>query len=312
MKEPLRFLLHLLIGLRTVILMRSNARKSDGQKLIVKAQPQHLNRYLVNAINRVPNRIYIHLDTSFLNLTKIGELKRSGKLGSELLQHPNVTSKRASVVDVELDIDYFKGRTDNRLPIWGHPRFNELKERPISKTRQVVFAGSHRSAYREFNEALWSMPNRLNQLVYIEHHIPQVQVHQWIPNQAEYAELLAESSHFLCLPGYKMPLCHNLYEAIEFGCVPVVHSSYRTWLEPELKRATKAFEYSTMEELKSLVGNILSGVLDSETLLAQSAIQAWIDKDYGLKDILQASKAKGKLLLCAEEESVVIHQHRAS
>ena len=67
-----------------------------------------------------------------------------------------------------------------------------------------------------------------------------------------------------------------------------------------------------MEELKSLVENILNGALESETLLAQSAIQAWIDKDYGLEDVLRASKAEGKLLLCAEEESVVIHQNRTS
>ena len=285
-----------MLGLRAVIRMRSNASPSDGQKLIVKAQPQHLNRYLVNAVNKLPNRISIHLDTSFSSLTEIGELQRSGKLGSELLHHPSVTSRGTSEIDAELDIDYFQTRTDNRLPIWGHPKFNELKERPASKIRQVVFAGSHRSAYRGFNEALWSMPNRLDQLVYIEHHIPEIQVHHWIPNNEEYAQLLAESSHFLCLPGYKMPLCHNLYEAIEFGCVPIVHSSYRTWLEPPLKKATQAFEYSTMDELKGLVETVLSGALDSETHLAKSEIQAWIDEDYRLEDILRASKKQGKLL----------------
>ena len=109
-----------------------------------------------------------------------------------------------------------------------------------------------------------------------------------------------------------MPLCHNLYEAIEFGCIPILHASYRNWLEPALKKATQAFEYSTMDELKSLVENILSGALESETHLAHSEIQAWIDEDYGLEGILRASKANGKLILCAEEDSVLIHQNRAS
>lgn len=310
MKTKAKFFLHFAIGLMTVLRSFTKNSHKNRAQLVIEVKTHHLNRYLLNAMHRLQNRVTIQLPASHRNLAEIGELKRSGRLGSELLECSQINFRRKKPANVALSIDYFQGQFDNRLPIWRHPKFNESWTRDTSKITQVVFAGSHQSAYREFNEALWAMPNRLNHIEFIAENIPNIHILHWIPSNKDYAQLLATSSHFLCLPGYKMPLCHNLYEAIEFGCVPIVHVSYHKWLEPVLRCATASFTYSSLESLRLLVDRIVSGEMTLETHSAQSKIQDWIDNDYGLEEILNSSIAHGETILCAEEDSVTIHKQR--
>lgn len=310
MKKKVRFLLHFTMGLFTVLKPSKRYKREGPAQLVLNAEPVHLNRYLLNAVLHLKDRVTVQVEASPRNLVSIGELKRSGRLGAELLECPQITFRRERTANISLSIDYFQEQFDNRLPIWGHPKFNETWVRDTIKTTQVVFAGSHRSAYRGFNESLWSMPNRIEQVEFIAKHIPDIAVYEWIASNREYARLLSKSSHFLCLPGYRMPLCHNFYEAIHFGCVPIVHTSYHKWLEPNLRNAIQPFTYSTMDALQMLVDRIQSGKLDAETHSTQLKIQNWIESDYELDLILKEALAKGEIILCAEEASVAIHENR--
>ena len=66
-----------------------------------------------------------------------------------------------------------------------------------------------------------------------------------------------------------------------------------------------------MDELELLAEKILSGHLATETKSAKLKIQDWIDRNYGVDDIVQSSISKGEMILCAEEESVEIHKNRS-
>lgn len=312
MKEKVKFLLHFTIGLLTVLGSLIRRSQKAQTQMVIDVQTHHLNRYLLNALNLLQDNVTIQLHTSLRNLADIGELRRSKRLGSEILDYPQIIYLPKNVGNVALSIDYFQENVDNRLPIWRHPKFNKTWTQDSSKMNQVVFAGSHSNAYNEFDESLWLMPNRLKQIEFITEHITDIHIHHWMASNNDYAKLLANSSHFLCLPGYKMPLCHNLFEAIEFGCVPIVHISYHKWLEPALKNAITSFTYSTMDALSLLVDRIVSGQLRKETHSAQSKIKEWIDNEYALKDVLKSSIARGEIVICAEEDSVTIHENRSA
>ena len=312
MKGKMKFLLHFTIGLITVLGSLIRRSQKARAQMVIDVQTHHLNRYLLNALNLFQDNVTIQLHTSHRNLAEIGELKRSKRLGSEILDFSQIIYSPKSKGNVAISIDYFQGNFDNRVPIWRHPKFDETWTRDTSKMNQVVFAGSHSNAYNDFDESLWLMPNRLKQIEFITAQITDIHIHHWMASNNDYAKLLANSSHFLCLPGYKMPLCHNLFEAIEFGCVPIVHISYHKWLEPALKNAITSFTYSTMDALSLLVDRIVSGQLRKETHSAQSKIKEWIDNEYALKDVLKSSIARGEIVICAEEDSVTIHENRSA
>jgi len=312
MKQCVKYLLHLALGLRAIRKLKKHGRSLGHTELTIAAQPRQLNRYLLNAVQQLPTNITVQLETKYSNIVPIGELVRSGQLGSELLNHPQVTSTTNVPVSMKLDIDYFTEKTNNRLPIWGHPKFEEKPIGTNHKSIGIVFAGSQQPAYSEFNEILWGMPNRLRQLEFISKEIPNIQVYNWLKDSKAYASLLNKYSHFLCLPGYRMPLCHNLYESIQFGCVPVIHSAYRKWLEPELKEGTNSFQYSTMAELRDLSHRIISGELHEETQQSKTVIKQWIDNNFNLEKIIEQAKVSKSLVLCAEEISVEILENRTS
>ena len=303
--------MHFTIGFITVLESLIRRSQKARAQMVIDVQTHHLNRYVLNALNLLQDNVIIQLPASHRNLAEIGKLKRSRRLGSEILDFSQIIYLPKTQGNVVLSIDYFQENVDNRVPIWRHPKFKETWARDTAKINQVVFAGSHSNAYYEFDESLWLMPNRLKQIEFIKDHITNIDVNRWMASNNDYAKLLATSSHFLCLPGYKMPVCHNLFEAIEFGCVPIVHISYHKWLEPALKSATTSFTYSTMDALKLLVDRILSGQMNEETRSAQSKLKDWIDSEYALEDILKSSIARGEIILCAEEDSVAIHENRS-
>ena len=312
MKQWAKYFLHLALGLRAIRKLKKHGQSLSQRRLTIAAQPRQLNRYLLNAVRQLPTDIAVQLDTKRSNIVPIGELIRSGQLGSDLLNHPQVISKTNVPASITLDIDYFTEKTNNRLPIWGHPKFQEKPTETDHSSIGIVFAGSQQPAYSEFNEILWGMPNRLRQLEYISKEIPNIKIYNWLKDSKAYASLLNQYSHFLCLPGYRMPLCHNLYESIQFGCVPVIHSAYRKWLEPELKEGTNSFQYSTMAELRDLSHRIINGELHEETQQSKTVIKQWIDNNFNLEKIIDQAKASKSLVLCAEEISVEILENRSS
>lgn len=70
-------------------------------------------------------------------------------------------------------------------------------------------------------------------------------------NAKRYTQYLAQFRFVICAPGVSMPLCHNLIEAMEAGCVPIF--SYPEWLPPGLTNGVNCLVYKTTDDLVNLL-----------------------------------------------------------
>lgn len=76
-----------------------------------------------------------------------------------------------------------------------------------------------------------------------------------IPIQ-EWRSYLNENYFFFALPGTKMPLCHNLVEALSCGCIPIIYKEYALLLSPELVHLKNALVYGNLESLETLMDQV--------------------------------------------------------
>ena len=66
-----------------------------------------------------------------------------------------------------------------------------------------------------------------------------------------YLSFLGRCSFFVAPPGFRMPLCHNLIEAMSVGTVPIL--SYGDWLHPPLRNGVDSLRFETLDELQAVV-----------------------------------------------------------
>ncbi len=71
----------------------------------------------------------------------------------------------------------------------------------------------------------------------------------------DYLAFLGRCDFVVAPPGYRMPLCHNLVEAMSVGCVPILN--YGDWLDPSLTDGVDSLAFSTREELVAAVRRAL-------------------------------------------------------
>lgn len=62
-------------------------------------------------------------------------------------------------------------------------------------------------------------------------------------------EVLKQFDFFMALPGILIPQSHNLIEAMEMGCIPIIHKTYADLLYPPLQHYQSAIIYETKQEL---------------------------------------------------------------
>jgi hypothetical protein len=66
-----------------------------------------------------------------------------------------------------------------------------------------------------------------------------------------YNRYLRSFSFMVCAPGVSMPLCHNLVEALAFGCIPIF--SYPEWMPLGLESGHNCFIYKNLQELSNIL-----------------------------------------------------------
>jgi hypothetical protein len=74
-------------------------------------------------------------------------------------------------------------------------------------------------------------------------------------DSGEWLETIAKSDFFLCPPGYVMPMCHNVTEAMAVGTIPVIN--YPEWMTPGLVDMENCIAFSSREELVSKIRLVL-------------------------------------------------------
>ena len=203
-----------------------------------------------------------------------------------------------------LDHHYFQHSDDYRIPIGFHPLFIPPNSVSISEKKlgSVQFLGYTHPMYERFDSEFWHMPTRLATLNLIQESHPELGL--LIPEIDKYRDLLLETQYFICLPGVCMPLCHNLYECVICGCIPVLHFNYAKWLDPELQSLLKPVTYHNDNELLEWISRIKSGHFisrpDELALDLMAHCKTSLSWPYIKSSLINSEKA----LICAEEISV--------
>jgi hypothetical protein len=91
-----------------------------------------------------------------------------------------------------------------------------------------------------------------------------------VPDE-DWLETIARSDFFLCLPGSRMPMCHNVIEAMAVGTIPILN--YAEWFDPPLRHAETCIEFNSMEELRGRIAEILSLTTDAVQAMRERVIR---------------------------------------
>jgi hypothetical protein len=80
-----------------------------------------------------------------------------------------------------------------------------------------------------------------------------------------YLDYLSKFKFIVCAPGVSMPLCHNLIEALAFGCIPVF--SYPAWLPQGLINKVNCFIYTSIPQLQHILEELRNLEVDDFALM---------------------------------------------
>lgn len=92
----------------------------------------------------------------------------------------------------------------------------------------------------------------------------------------EYLTFLGLCDFFLAPPGFMMPVCHNLIEAMALHAIPIVN--YSDWVRPPLEDGVSCLAFSTRDELVEVVERALA--MDDAELAALRAGVAAFHSDH--------------------------------
>ena len=71
---------------------------------------------------------------------------------------------------------------------------------------------------------------------------------EWLPD-------LSKSDFFICPPGYCMPMCHNVIEAMAVGSIPIIN--YPEWFNPTLRHMENCIVFDDKEDLVRKIDYVL-------------------------------------------------------
>ena len=195
---------------------------------------------------------------------------------------------------IRLSFDYFTSskvpNTSISYPFSMHPMIlKDLDDKQLIKLRKstkkfrLLFAGAINEEYRSENfEKIFNLIDRntiirdikskysannlelvktqdcfkklnknlyLNKIVLIESGIDHiVYFDKWL-------KLLSKADFFLALPGVKIPLCHNLVEAMSLGVIPVIQ--YQSYLPVKLQNNINCITYNSENELFMKISDLM-------------------------------------------------------
>jgi hypothetical protein len=70
----------------------------------------------------------------------------------------------------------------------------------------------------------------------------------WLPD-------LSKADFFICPPGYAMPMCHNVIEAMAVGTIPII--SYPEWFNPDLRHMKNCIVFGDKDDLVKKINDVL-------------------------------------------------------
>ena len=112
----------------------------------------------------------------------------------------------------------------------------------------------------------------------------------------EWLESLALGDFFLAPPGYVMPMCHNVVEAMAVGTIPL--TNYPEWMTPDLEDGVNCVAFSDQQDLLRKVELVLGMESQAITEMKSRVI------DYYRKHLDPARFAKS--VMEAEEQNILL------
>lgn len=147
------------------------------------------------------------------------------------------------------------------VPIGMHPLQYYLKldknEYTLPRKRALFFSGNLKPKfYSRFDSpGLFNMPGRLTLFealkvaplpLVLNPEVQKLTTQNWdgqviicdsdcckVPHE-DWRRILAGMNFFLCFPGQVIPFCHNIYEAMSVGTIPILHKNYAALFSPPL------------------------------------------------------------------------------
>jgi hypothetical protein len=207
--------------------------------------------------------------------------------------------------DIELSYDYYSTLVKNstrkqnvyHVPLGMHPLQYQLKvdKKTFSPQRNqaLFFSGNLKPKfYQDFDdEGFFGMPGRLDLLEALKASSLHLQLNpklEDIKNKAwnkqvlvcdsdcckvpheDWREILAKMDYLLAFPGQKMPFCHNVYEAMSVGTIPVLHQKYAALFSPPLADGLHCFTFSDADDFIAVCSKALSTTLDTRHQMHQA------------------------------------------
>ena len=209
-----------------------------------------------------------------------------------------------------LDPDYFQSSHHYRIPIGFHPLFVPPASVSIDekKAGSIQFLGNTEPMYEDFDSEFWKMPTRVATMKLIKSSHPELGLETSDINK--YRKILLETQFFISLPGVSMPLCHNFYESLICGCIPLLNANYAKWLDPELQSLLKPVTYHTDEELLNWITHIKTGHFLSHPKELAMDLMAHCERALSWKTIKSSIRNSERALISAEEISVKLAMDR--
>jgi len=66
---------------------------------------------------------------------------------------------------------------------------------------------------------------------------------------------LSKTDFFICPPGYCMPMCHNVIEAMAVGAIPIIN--YPEWFNPDLRHMENCIVFNDRDDLVIKINDVL-------------------------------------------------------
>ena len=282
-------------------------------------QEELLDRYLLNFLQQLNSRkatiIVIPLRSEFLRRFFEGRNWRPYQTALIESGQLHFALKTAKWPWKSVSWNYFGSIPDNaenlRIPIGPHPiHFENFRETSVNQFRTgIFFAGAQAAEYDScFSKEIWEMPNRMESIKFLQKN-GQGQIISGRINPDQYHERMKSSRFFLALPGMHMPLCHNVFEAIFSGCIPIIHVLYLQLLPKELKDTLMPYSWESHDELLKLLAHIEHEAIDiAHEERAQKAMQVVTNSYYQNPNLFEAVDKAKNILICGEEHSVQLHK----
>lgn len=75
-------------------------------------------------------------------------------------------------------------------------------------------------------------------------------------NEIELFQIMKKSDFFIAPPGFEMPFCHNLYEAMSCGAIPIIQ--YGNNLFPNLEDQVNCLSFENLNQLEECIAQALT------------------------------------------------------